>query len=222
MVTELQEKIQAMEGQKKLIEADIEQQLGRLDFKQKSAADFERNGESVPANLIGEIKAIQMEVERAKDMLDKNLTIQKNMAAEYEVNIKRFLVLTQPDENASKSKIPSIEEADALGLFRCENDFQCKQAWDIALVFVNTYSLTKPDIVTDELVMHALPMKDSDFGLSIAKIASKETKDMLFLDIHCRDSLEGKELCASPKIQALRSSFRSYVNERLNSNVPTP
>ncbi len=222
MVAELKAKTQTFEAQKKLIEAEVAQQLERLDTKQKSAATFERNAQPIPPNLVAEIKTIQNEIEQTKKTIDANLALQQKLANEYDANIKRFLVLTQPDDSAQKNKVASIEEANALGLFRCENDFQCKKAWEIAIVFVNTYSTTESDINTEKLVMHALPTKDVDFSLSISKIASKDDEDQLFLDIHCRESSLGKELCASPKIQALRASFRPYVNDRLNSNVPTP
>ena len=222
MLTELEAKTQLIEAQRKLIESEVTQELERLDTKQKNAATFERNAQPIPENLIAEIKAIQDEIEQTKKTIGENLAQQKKLADEYNANIKRFLVLTQSDGTTQKDQIPSIEEANALGLFRCENDFQCKKAWEIAVLFVNAYSSTAPDINTDKLVMHALPTKDDDFSLSIAKIASKDDEDQLFLDIHCRESSLGKELCNSQKIQTLRASFRPYVNERLNKSVPTP
>jgi hypothetical protein len=223
MLAELKEKIATIEAQKKLIESEITQQLERLDVKQKSAATYERNAQPVPSNLIAEIKAIQDEIEKTKITVNDNLALQKKVTDEYNANIERFLVLTtQPDNAKQKNKVASIEEANALGLFRCENDFQCKKAWDISRIFVDTYSTTPADINTEKLVMHAMPSKDADFSLSIAKIASKDDEDQLFLDIHCRESSYGKELCASAKIKELRTSFRPYVNERLINKVPTP
>jgi hypothetical protein len=222
ILAELKTRIQPIEAQKKLIEAEALQQLERLDTKQKSAATFERNAKPVPPNLIAEINAIQDEIEHTKQTIGENMAQQKKFVDEYDANIKRFLLLTKSDDPTPKNQIASIEEAQELGLFRCENDFQCKKAWEIALVFVNTYSTTVPDINTDELVMHALPTKDDNFSLSIAKIINKDDGNLLFLDIHCRNSTLGEKLCASPKIQNLRASFRPYVNERLNNSVPTP
>ncbi|MEI6708668.1 MAG: DUF4124 domain-containing protein [Methylococcales bacterium] len=222
MIAELKTKIAIIEGQKKLIESAIVQQLERLDVKQKSAATFERNAQPVPANLIQEIKNIQIEIEKTKSAVNDNLAQQKRVSDEYDNNIKRFLVLTQPDDAAPKNIVASIEEANALGLFRCENDTECKKAWAIARTFVDTHSTTPADINTDNLVMHEQPSKDTDISLSISKIASKDDEDQLFLDIHCRESSLGKELCSSPKVQELRTSFRPYVNERLINKVPTP
>jgi hypothetical protein len=222
MLEELKSKIQPLATQGKLIETKMAEHTVRLDTTQKTAGNFERNSQPIPASLITEIKAIQNEIEETQKVIDDNAEQQKQLTEEYDAKIKRFLVLTQSDGAAPTNQMASIEEENALGLFRCENDFQCKKAWEVALVFVKTYSTTPPDINSDDLVMHALPTKDDDFSLSIAKIASKNDGNQLFLDIHCRESLAGKELCASKKIQDLRASFRPYVNERLNSSVPTP
>lgn len=221
MIAEMKEKIKVVDAQRKLTESEITQQLERLDVKQKSAATYERNAQTVPPNLIEEIKAIQAEIQKTKENVALSLAMEKKIEEEYNVNIKRFLVLTQPRDE-SGNKVSSIEESDALGLFRCENDYQCRKAWEIARLFVDTYSTTQADISTEKLVMHELPSRDNDFSLSISKIASKDSEDQLFLDIHCRDSSMGKELCSSPKIQELRTSFRSYVNDRLSNKVPTP
>jgi hypothetical protein len=224
MESELKAKVQTIEAQRKLIDSELALQSERLDAKQKSAATYERNALPIPANLIEEIRMIQDEIAKTEATNNENLALQKKITDEYQTNIKRFILLTQPPSESGENgnKVSSLEEGDELGLFRCENDFQCKKAWEIARIFVDTYSTTAPDVNTDKLVMHALPTEDYQFSLSISKIISAKTQDQLFLDIHCRDSSLGKELCDSKKIQDLRSSFRPYVNERLSSKVPTP
>ena len=75
--------------------------------------------------------------------------------------------------------------------------------------------------------MNRPPPTDSDISLSLSKLAINENDYQLFLDIRCRESAAGSELCASQKVKDIRSSFRSYVNdalsrEALSSKVPTP
>ena len=75
--------------------------------------------------------------------------------------------------------------------------------------------------------MNRPPPKDSYISLSLSKLAINEDDYQLFLDIRCRDSLLGNELCASKKVENIRSSFRTYVNDALSrdalsSKVPTP
>ena len=112
-------------------------------------------------------------------------------------------------------------------MFYCENDHQCKKAWEIGRIFVNLHSTTEADVYNEKLIMNRPPPKDSDISLSLSKLTINDDDYQLFLDIRCRDSLAGKELCASQKVKDIRSSFRTYINDALSrdalsSNVPTP
>ncbi|CAG1020262.1 hypothetical protein DOJK_00218 [Patescibacteria group bacterium] len=220
MERELKEKLQTIEGQKKLLEGEVVQHTERLDVTQKKAATYERNAQPIPKSILQDIKSIQADIDKTKENIKENLALQAKITDEYQTNMRRFLLLTQKPETEQKDKVSSIEEADAIGLFRCENDYQCKKAWEIAKTFVDSNSITPADINTENLVMHALPTKDGDFSLSIAKLSGRHDEIYLFLDAHCRESSLGEELCASKKMQELRSSFRSYVNERLSKLSP--
>ena len=117
-----------------------------------------------------------------------------------DADIARFLFLTQSAKDlAPRAKIPSIKEANELGLFYCENDHQCKKAWEIGRIFVNLHSTTEADVYNEKLIMNRPPPKDSDISLSLSKLTINDDDYQLFLDIRCRDSLAGKELCASQK-----------------------
>ena len=219
METELKEKLADIESRKKLIENTIAQQTDRLDVAQKKAATYERNRKPIPNSILKDIKNIQADIEKSREKVKENLALQEKVTEEYKVNIKRFLLITQASETSSNDKVSSIQEADVSGLFRCENDDQCKKAWEIAKIFVDSFSTTPADVTTDNLIMHSLPIRDADFSLSIAKLSARRNEIFLFLDVHCRESSLGRELCESRKIQELRSSFRPYVNERLSKQA---
>lgn len=217
-------KMQTLDLQRKSIEVDLKFQAEDLDKKQALAAGFERNAQKIPDQLLADIKASQEKVKIIKQTLFESDINKKRVNNSFEADIKRFEALTKADQvdPAAKAKPPSIEESNALGVFRCENDRECNQAWDIARSFVARNSNTAPDINTDKLVMGANPSNDNDFSMSLSRIAIDDNNFELFLDFHCRDSSIGKELCASQKIQDLRESFRPYVNERLSSKLPKP
>ena len=93
--------------------------------------------------------------------------------------------------------------------------------WDCSIVkiarnFVNFHSTTGPDIDNDKLIMSRSPSTDSDLSLSLSKLAINDTEYQLFLDIRCRDSSLGRELCASQKVSDIRSAFRPYINDALS------
>lgn len=228
MLLAFQAKMETLDKQKKVIEGNLSRFTEQLKKQQKEAAVFERDAKPVPKKLLDEITLTQNRIDQSRSLLRSHIEKQDQNKKVSEADIARFLFLTQSSQDlAPKVKIPSIKEANELGLFYCENDHQCKKAWEIGRLFVSLYSTTEADVYNEELIMNRPPPKDSDISLSLSKLAINDDDYQLFLDIRCRDSAAGNELCASQKVKNIRSSFRAYINdalsrEALSSNVPTP
>ena len=228
MILALQAKMETLDNQKNIIIGNLTRLTEHLNNQLKEAALFERDALPAPKNLLDEIILSQNRIEQTQNALRKHQEKQSQIKKTDEADIARFLFLTQSTKDlAPRAKIPSIKEANELGLFYCENDYQCKKAWEIGRIFVNFYSTTEADVYNDKLIMNRPPPKDSDISLSLSKLAINEDDYQLFLDIRCRDSLAGEQLCASPRVKSIRFSFRSYINDALsraalNSKVPTP
>ena len=214
-------KTQSMEAQIKATEGTINRLKEQLESQQKKAAHFERNAQKVPQKLLDDIRATQDQIQETQLAISKQIEKLNKMQREDDADVERYLFLTQSrnDTQPQTGKIASIKEANALGLFYCENDHQCNKAWEIARNFVNFHSTTAPDIDNDKLIMSQSPSKDSDLSLSLSKIALNDTEYQLFLDIRCRDSSLGQELCASQKVSNIRSAFRPYINNALSRSA---
>lgn len=228
MLLSVRTKIDILNKQKNVIDGNLARYSEQLNNQQKEAANYERDGKPVPKKLLDDIKSSQIQLEEAKAVLKRHLEKQAQTKKVDDADIARFLFLTQTTKDlAPRAKIPSIKEANELGLFYCENDYQCKKAWEIGHIFVNYHSTTEADVYNDKLIMNRPPPKDSDISLSLSKLAVDDNEYQLFLDIRCRDSFAGRELCSSQKVKDIRSSFRSYINDALSrdalsSKVPTP
>ncbi|MDD5577697.1 MAG: DUF4124 domain-containing protein [Methylobacter sp.] len=210
-------KLQALDTQKKVMESNLDRLINQLEEQQKKAANLERNAQKVPEKLLANIQSTQDQIQEARNAISIRIDKQNLIKEEYNADIERFLFLTQSrTEPQPQAKIASIKEANKLGLFYCENDRQCNKAWEIARIFVNANSTTMPDIYNDKLIMNRPPAKDTDLSLSLSKIAVDENDYQLFLDIRCRDSSQGNELCASQKVIDIRSAFRPYINDALS------
>jgi hypothetical protein len=81
--------------------------------------------------------------------------------------------------------------------------------------FINRYGTTTINIDSDKLIMGNMPASDSDLSLSISKTVQEGNKQQLFLDIRCRQSSLGIELCASQKVRDIRSAFKPYIESAL-------
>jgi hypothetical protein len=215
LMAALNSKLQTLDTEKKIISGNLEQLNALLTWQQKQAALLERDGKKVPQKSLTEMQSTQEQIKKAEHSALANLDKKQQIITEYKADIDRFVYLTELKTDTPTNKIASIIEANKLGLFYCNNDHQCNKAWDIGHKFVTLYSTTTPDIYNDKLIMNRPPAKDTDLSLSLSKIALNDADYQLFLDIRCRDSSQGRELCASSKVSTLRSAFRPYINSAL-------
>jgi hypothetical protein len=216
----LTEKMHEFDSQQTVLEVSLRNAGKLLDDLLKNAAAFERNGQQVPKHDLDNIRSTQQDIEQIKSDIQASVDKRKLSQNEFRADIERYLFLTQSvKKKGSEVVIPNIKEANALGLFYCENDHQCNKAWEISRTFVNLHSTTLPDVFNDRLIMNRPPSKDTDISLSISRIAVTDNDYELFLDIHCRESVVGQQLCASQKIRDIRSSFRPYVNNALSGSA---
>lgn len=215
LIAAINERMQSFDTQKKALEGDLNRLVQQIEEQQKKAAGFERNGEKVPKELLAHIQSSQQQIQQARLAINDHVVKQSQVKKEYDADIDRYLFLTQTYNYGVRNKMASIKEANELGLFYCENDRQCNKAWEIARAFVEFYSTTAPDVFNAKLIMNRPPATDSDLSLSLSKIPINEEDYQLFLDIRCRDSLSGMQLCASQKVKDIRSAFRPYVNDAL-------
>lgn len=205
-------KMQAMDNQKNVLEGNLKRVETQLETQQKKAAAIERNGTKIPPAILNEIKATQTQIQVAHGEIAKHDEKKNQIKADFETDIERFKFLTKANTDTQKT---SANIGDELGLYPCDSDAQCSKAWGIALDFINKHSTTAIEINTDKLIMAHAPETDTDLSLSLTKIDSADKKHQLFLDIRCRESSLGKELCASKKAKDIRSAFKPYVESAL-------
>lgn len=213
----IKSKMDAFDRQNQVIKGNLTRLQQSLEAQQKEAAALERDAQPIPNKLLSDIKATKKQIQEVQTAIDQQKEKQEQIKKSDQADIARFLFLTQSSNgNRNLAKIPSIKEANELGLFYCENDRQCNKAWEIARTFVEYYSTTPPDVYNDKLIMNRPPATDTDISLSLSKIPLTEDDAQLFLNIHCRESSLGKELCESQKVKDIRSTFSPYVNDALS------
>lgn len=205
--------MQSLDAQKNVAQGNLKRVEDQQGLQQKRAAELERNGKKVPKNLLDEIKQTETQIQAAYAEINKQIEKKNRAKAEFEANIERFKFLTQKNTDPSKASDNTAQTniADEIGLYACETDTLCTKAWASAHDFIRANATTPIDTDTDKLIMGRTPATDSDLSLSVSKLEDENKKQQLFLDIHCRESSLGSELCASQKVRDIRSSFRLFI-----------
>jgi hypothetical protein len=215
----MENKLQAFDSQGKVIEGNLLRYEQQLMQQQQQAAGYERNGQKVPEKILSEIATTKKLSELVKQELRQHMTERQKIEKEFKADLLRFQFLTQSDSEAkTTSKIlADSNAANALGLFICENDVQCEKAWRFAAEFVAKYSTTAKDVESDTLIMHAAPVKDDDLTLSVSKLLN-EDQTQIFLDVRCKHSSIGNELCNSNRVKTLREGFAPFIQSLLSAH----
>jgi hypothetical protein len=218
MKSALQNKILAFDSRQKATEANILRLIQQLEKQQEQAAEHERNARNVPEQLVAEIANSNQQIEDNRKDLGKLLAERQSTENEFKADMIRFGFLTQSktDEKTSSKTLAASNAVNALGLFICQDAERCDKAWKIAGEFVAMHSTTGDDVETDKLIMRASPVKNDDLSLSVSKL-QQNGQEQIFLDIRCKQSPIGAELCASQKVQEIRQGFSPYLQSHLAS-----
>jgi len=210
-------KMLAMESQRKMFRGNLERLEQQLQELQKRAAQYERDGKKEPRVLLANIADFKGKISKANVDIYRQLEKHKRVEQQFKADISRFVSLTQ---SGVDSKILSRRKAEntaenELGLYICETEVQCEKAWLAAKRFVDTFSTTGLDIETDTLIMSMVPYRDTDLSLSVSKMNEDNNRVQIFLDIRCRKSSLGRELCRGEKAKEIRYSFSEYIKSAL-------
>ena len=209
-------KLAALDAARKVIEGNIELLESQLRQQQQQAANLERSGSKLPEKLLGDIAASKQQIEAAKQDLQRHQAERQNSEKEFKADVARFQFLTQSQKTGKtdKSSLAASNASNELGLFVCEDAIQCEKAWKIAGEFVANNSTTDQDVESEKLIMRAAPQTDTDLSLSASLLERNDVRQ-IFLDIRCRQSSLGLELCASAKAQAIREAFAPFIQSQL-------
>lgn len=214
-------KMLALDGQRNVVQGNLVRFEKQLQQQQKKAAQFERDGVKVPKKLLNNITTTKEQIELAYVEISRQFEKKKRVGAKFESDIARFIMLTDSriDGKDVSKQAAETKAANELGLYFCETVKQCDIAWEVAKQFVDTYSTTELDIETVKLIMSRDPFNDADISLSVSKLDVDKNKQQLFLDVRCRKSSLGDELCRSGKAKKIRRSFSGYIKSAVEAEV---
>lgn len=214
----LENKLAALDVEQRVIEGNVKRFEIQLMHQQQQAADDERNARKVSEKLLTEIAASKQQIEEARQELVRHIAERQATEKEFKADMARFQFLTQSGSDAKTTgkSLADNNAGNVLGLFVCQDATQCEKAWKIASTFVAEHSTTPQDVETNKLIMRGPPVKDDDLSLS-ASLLNQKGQLQIFLDIRCKQSTLGAELCAGSKAQAIRQEFAPYIQQQLTS-----
>lgn len=203
-------KLDAISIQVKVAQNSVRRYQTKLANQQyKQAAALELAAKTVPASLKEQIQDTLKRINDTYLIIRQKQQEQQAIRDAFERDIKRFRILRKltNDQQVVEESIPTFLE----NLLPCKDGSICDEMWIKAEAFVLKYATTAIQIQGEFIIMTKAPIHDDDISITISKIRHKDQPTMLFMDLFCKSSPKGSELCGSAKVEAIRHAYRQDV-----------
>ncbi|QXP91897.1 DUF4124 domain-containing protein [Methylococcus capsulatus] len=190
-----------------------------LRTQEKRAADMERQGQAVTPQLL---KAIEDERRRIADYEEKIRILEdkkRSIADRFGRDIQRFRSLKAERARTGQGALGEVfagGDDGVLSAVVCSSAAVCAKTWALARAYAIGRADTPVAIDTDRLVYTSVPLSDQEIALTLARITGPD-EETIFLDVRCRRSSLGLELCASSRVRDIRAGFRAHVESGMGA-----
>lgn len=214
----LNDQIGQMDASIHILEKYRGRHMENLRTQEKRAADLERQGQEVTASVLKAIEDERHQIvgydDKIRSLEDKKRIITTHFTKDMERFRSLKAGMAQPGQSGLGEVLAPDDESEsgsqAISAVACSTEAICAKAWDLARRYTIQKAGTALVTDADRIVQTASPQADQDIALTLARIAA-HTEDMLFLDVRCRQSSLGQELCAGPRVREIRSGFKVFI-----------
>lgn len=203
-------KLVAIDVQMKVIQGNIRRYQQRLSNLQHRAATLERSGRAVPDPLLASIDTTLQNINQAYSSIERKEQSKNDIREVFGRDLNRFQELKnivptkRAEEEQTQRRLPN--------LVSCSGPDDCARAWKKAEIYVRKHATTSMQMMGKNIIMTAAPTKDQDISITVSLIRNKDTgRTVLFMDLFCKQTPLGKELCQSEQITSIRESFPSSI-----------
>jgi hypothetical protein len=214
------DKLATIETKLKIVRNSIKNLESQLITQKQSAAQWEKSARSLPNTLKHKINELHTRIKSYRNVEQQHVANREHLKQAYAKDSERYkkLVISRAGEiNALKEDLTNgSSNLENLSIVSCTSKQVCNKAWGIT----REYVLSNPDqkeIITesDLVISTSLPRAQADIGVSAVLIRKGRDQATIFLDIHCKQTVVGREKCESISSRTFLSQFRNYVTSRL-------
>ena len=212
-------KLAAIDVQIQVIRGNIKRLKQKLARMQKDAAELELQGKKISSRFLKEIDNSRQALKDSYAAIIRAEERKEHYRVVYKKDLERFRILRHLKSDRDRLQLVSGKNLILDHLYTCEDQLTCDQAWITAEKFVKDFATTKIQMLSDTIIMTAPPSKDQDISITIARIRQKPgrsdteqpTGAQLFVDLQCKNSPLGDELCAGEQVKKIRTEFKAYM-----------
>jgi len=205
-------KIATFDTQIRLTQKNINMLKTRLLDQQTQAANWEKQGRPLTQNHLDSMEGTRREIEDSYASILRREEAKEEIMVKYGADLERFrelksIEIAPLESTAKENKINLVDTA-----IPCTDAQQCDSLWSKGVSYASSHAMTRVQVDTQRLWMTLPPKEDNEFGLTLSRIKVREEgPEVIFLDVQCSDSIDGRERCKKPDIVELRGGFKSAL-----------
>lgn len=187
----------------------------QLEDMQRHAADYERRGQAVPAQLQKDIRESQRQIEENRKFSDTQEQEKARIAERFRSDIIRFKELQAARVIRQRDQDDSVAFNNNTTVHNCQNGEMCRKAWQLAQIYARDNATRSLEIVTDSLILTGKALGDRDISLSFSMVPEKDSAAQIVLEVSCNTSDAGNQLCQTERVKNIVDGFGTYLASRL-------
>jgi hypothetical protein len=206
--------IQAVDTYIRVTQSNIKRLKNTLSEMQKNAANLELSGQKVSPRYLKDIDNKRQALKDAYQSIVDREREKNRIRQSFATDLKRFRELKKltqtndPQQEAKQSYIEALQN-----VYDCSQQNNCEQAWQKAKAYVKANSTMPVAMDGKNILMTAAPFENDDISMTVSKIRDRKTNQtLIFLDLTCKETNQGKALCArGEKVLRIKSEFQTAL-----------
>jgi hypothetical protein len=214
----LGDKLATIDTKLKIVNASIQQLNRQLREQKKSAAHWEKSSRSIPQTVLFKISEIENQISSYENAVVLHAKKRERLQEQYAKDAQRYkkIIFNQHKKINANKLLHASQSDDELSVANCTSKQECQKAWRLTKEYVLNNPRGKTLSTDSNLVISTTaPENQTDIGVSAVLIKTTAEKSTIFLDIHCKQTVVGQELCNSAEWKNWLYGFRGYVYSRL-------
>jgi hypothetical protein len=215
----LKVKLDSLESNIRITQASIDRDTQTLANHEKRASAFASKGQTVPQATHDSIASLKRRMTAYRNHIARVENEKLATTDQFGRDIRRFQaikVMQERHENPDADWTRGVAKAmldghgDVISVVACTENKQCDQYWTLAGNYLRQSVGSPLSVETRKILQTPYPRNDTDFGITITRLSGKSNY-LIFMDVICRPTSVGEQLCKSTRVREIHQGFRQAL-----------
>jgi hypothetical protein len=228
----LRVKLDSLESVIKLAQARIERDAEAVAAQEKKASELSQKGQAVPAVTQEAIAVLNRRIASHREQIARTENEKLATADRYNHDLKRFAAIKSMQDRKESFNVDwtrgvakSMASGDSdivISVAECSDKMSCDRSWDLARSYLSDTLGYRLSVETEKILQTPYPRSETDFGITITRFPGKGNV-FIFMDVICRPTSIGEQLCKSSRIREIHGQFRRALDSVSETGaIPAP